>query len=584
MERFEYDTNPASAGSRRIGSCFPLLWLLVPQILAYVYCGNVPWASDGVSARLVAGALLLGVAAAACVAEYFSEEKSSLARAASGIWRMSFPLSAFFFFCVWWQAVVPPVADGASFSPRETSAEIRIERTFRTTEKNYNGIGIVEKISDEQISQSMTGARVWYSVSRTLLPDAEDSFAEGARLRVSGVVRGVYADGLSSEGFVDFLKRERVGAFFSVKESAEFVPGSDGAFARFCGKAKATLRARLAEISASENPNSFFPVSGKILGAMLLGERSLLTVEQNENFLLTGTIHIFSVSGLHITMLATGVFFLLNFLRLPRFVSWTTALVVLWFYVQIVGAPPSAMRAWLMIFFIFLGNAFGRGGNSFHGLLFSAFFALLLEPLVLNNAGFRLSYLVVAAILLYGVPAAERLNRVCNFNRWIPAAALSRRRKFFAWITRGAIDGFCISVAAFLAGTPCVISLFGFCSFLSLPSNVLLVPLVVLASWFGAAAAVVALIPVVGVFLGKIIFIFCAIPLAAVNFGTSVLARIPGIAELSFPHPAAGAIGSALMLLLFFFGEIFSPLRENSWLRFSLPPLALAVFLLLLSI
>jgi len=586
MERLDLDEPSPHRGKRpRYGTNFPLLWLLVPQILAYVYCGNVPWfEKTNPSLWLIAGTLSLAVAACASVAEHLVKEESSTPRTLGNVVYCALPIGAFFIFCAWWTIRVPPIADGSTFSPREISAELRIERTFRTTEKNYNGIAIVEKISDATLEKKVAGARVWYSVSKKLFTDnaVEDKFAEGARLRASGVLRGISTDGLDAEGFADFLRHERVGSFLSVKESAEFL-GDDGNISRFFARMKTALRERLLEISSSENPNSFRPRAGKVLGAMLLGDQSLLTPEQRENFLLTGTVHIFSVSGLHITMLATGALFLLSFLRFPRNVAWILSLAALLFYVQIVGAPPSAIRAWLMMFFIFVGRFTGRGRNSFFGLLTAAFFALLCDPLVLNNTGFRLSYLVVAGILLYGIPVAEWLRRVTDFNRWIPVEVLPWWRKFLAWILRGTIDGFCISVAAFLAGTPCVISMFGFCTFLSLPSNVLLVPLVVLASWIGAAATVVAFVPVIGIFCGKILFWLCAIPIAVVDFGTEKLSKIPGVAELSFPHESVGAAGSVLMLLLFFFGETFEPLREKKWLRFSLPPVALGIFILLLA-
>jgi len=586
MERFDFDEPSPHRGKRpRYGTNIPLLWLLVPQILAYIYCGNASWLEKtNPSLWLIAGTIFLVGATCASVAEHLVKENLETLRTLGNVVYCALPVAAFFIFCAWWAIRVPPIADGSTFSPREISAELRIERTFRTTEKNYNGIAIVEKISDASLERKVTGARVWYSVSKKLFADntAEDQFTEGARLRASGVLRGVPADGLDAKGFADFLRGERVGSLFSVKESAEFL-GDDGKISRFFARMKTALRERLLEISSAENPNSFRPRAGKVLGAMLLGDQSLLTPEQRENFLLTGTVHIFSVSGLHITMLATGALCLLNFLRVPSNVAWVLSLVALLFYVQIVGAPPSAVRAWMMMLFIFVGRFTGRGRNSFFGLLTAAFFALLYEPLVLNNTGFRLSYLVVAGLLLYGVPAAEELRCATDFNRWIPGEVLPWWRKFLAWILRGTIDGFCISVAAFLAGTPCVISMFGFCTFLSLPSNVLLVPLVVLASWLGAAATVVALVPVIGIFCGKILFWLCAIPTAIVDFGTEKLSKIPAVAELSFPHESFGAIGSALMFLLFFLGETFAPLREKKWLRFSLPPVALGIFLLLLT-
>lgn len=623
---------PAEAGTepRPPRASFPLFWLLVPQILAYAFCANAEWAAAISPGRwLVAGTFLLAAAGAAVIAENASCVCARFPNfRARDIWRAVFPIAAFFVFCAWWSVRVPAFVDWSQKSSREAEVELRVVRAYASAGKKFNGIGVVEQISGEALG-ALAGTRVWFTIPKNMLPifvpesvsaaaadsdeaqnpsrrtRTEDALTEGARLRVAGVVRGISEDYFSQESFRKFLRRERVSAAVSANDRAEFVPDDFGAFMQLFGKAKSVLRAKLTAISGAEQGGSagtigFCARAGKILGAMLLGDRSLLLPEQKENFSLTGTIHVFAVSGLHVGVLAAGVFCLFRLIFRGRgnaAVASAASLAILLFYVFTVGAPPSAVRAWLMLFFVFAGTLFGRGRGAFHGLIFSAFVALLFNPMLLGNTGFRLSHLVVAAILLYGLPAAQALKSFVAFGR----AELLPESKFLTWrgnvavklrlhsrelaqsATRGAIDGACISLAAFLAGAPIVVAMFGYCPFLSLPANILLIPLAVLAVWIGAAALCISFVPLVGELLGSAVFALAALPISAVDFGTARMAELPGTVPLSFPRDEFGAIGSVLVFAAFFVGEMLPALRERPLLRFALPPLVLAVFLLVSS-
>lgn len=579
---FEPTDDEPSAPPPRCGSSFPLFFALIPQIAAFAFCGNVPWSAEISEARWLAlGTLFLLISAGASFCENFFSGPG-VARAAALV-RIGVPAGAFFFFCAWWNFCAPPVADWSGKSPRDVEAVLRVEKSYSSSVRNFSGIARVERISGEAV-EPVAGTRVWYSVAKTLCSESGlgDAPAEGARLRVSGVLSGISEDDFSAPGFFGFLRRERVSAFVTrIDGIAPAAPG-ERSFAERCAAAKKFLERRLEKISGDgEGGVGGFSRSGRLLGAMLLGERSLLLPDQKDNFLLTGTLHLFAVSGLHISALSAGLLWLFRICRAPRVPAWIAMLAGLWLFVQIIGAPPSAMRAWLMSVFVFAGCLFGRGNAAFRGLAAAAFVALTLDPLVLNNAGFRLSYLVVAAILLYGVPAAERLSRLADVSRWIPDSALSRPRRIAARAVRGVVFGFCVSASAFLAGTPIVIAAFGFCSVLSLAANVVLVPVAVAAVWLGAGALAAACVPMVGGFFGSALFALSAIPLWFLDRLSGVLACVPADLELRFYREEIGTSGGLLLLILFFLGERLRYFRECPGVRFLLPAGVLVVFLAL---
>ncbi|MCL5021745.1 MAG: ComEC/Rec2 family competence protein, partial [Bacteroidetes bacterium] len=88
-------------------------------------------------------------------------------------------------------------------------------------------------------------------------------------------------------------------------------------------------------------------VSG-LARAMVLGERTGINREMNENFMNSGTIHILSVSGLHIGFLTGILMALASITRIPR--RWRFFLIapVLVIYAYVVGMSPSVLRAVIM--------------------------------------------------------------------------------------------------------------------------------------------------------------------------------------------------------------------------------------------
>lgn len=561
---------------------FPLLWVLVPQIAAFAFFGNVPWADEiSVGRRLIAGVIFLAISALSSAVELIFSGTEKRFCSAVYFWKMSFPVAAFFLFGAWWGIRAVPVVEFAGTPAREAEIVLCVEKPFAASEKSFGGIARTEKVSGFDGAE-LAGTRIRYSLSRKKFPVGAEAPGEGSRLRAVGVLGGIDAEQIPDEGFREYLRRERVSASFSRTESVEFLDSGQCAFPRFFSSACAFLRERFGEISPGEI--EFFSRAGKVAGAMFFGDLSLLSPEQKQNFLLTGTMHVFAVSGLHISILTAGALGALRLVRCPQILAWALTLAGAWFYVQVIGAPPSAMRAWQMCLFVFSGTLLGRGRMAFHGLLFSAVVALTLEPAVIGNAGFRLSYFAVAGILLYGVPAAAALDSFVRERSLVLPQSTSlwawRGRRFAGKLFRAGIGAFCVTFSAFMSGVSCIVELFGVCSLISLAANMAFVPFVSFAVWLTAFATAVACVPFAGTLVGKWIFAGAAVPTLALDVLAAHIAKMPGVLELSFPSAGFGAFGSLLMLALFFLGAYFPPLRDRPAARFALPPLALCVSLL----
>lgn len=140
-----------------------------------------------------------------------------------------------------------------------------------------------------------------------------------------------------------------------------------------------------------------------VTSALLLGYDDEISRDLMGAYSRTGTLHVLSVSGLHVGIL----FMILNFLlRFPNkkywlFIKTLIVFVCIWFYAALTGMSPSVVRSATMFSFILIGTAINRKGNIYNTLLASAFLILLFDPFLLIDVGFQLSYLAVAGIVFF---------------------------------------------------------------------------------------------------------------------------------------------------------------------------------------
>ena len=151
--------------------------------------------------------------------------------------------------------------------------------------------------------------------------------------------------------------------------------------------------------------------SSKAFRAMILGDKSLIKKGLKTRLSEIGAMHIFAVSGLHVGIVAGALFAALGLAGAPRKIQPFIGLPVLLLYVCACALPPSAVRAFIMASFLWCAYALNRGSKSFSALCLSAAATLIISPADIFNAGFQLSYAVVAAIILWGADFSDFLNK-----------------------------------------------------------------------------------------------------------------------------------------------------------------------------
>jgi competence protein ComEC len=144
-----------------------------------------------------------------------------------------------------------------------------------------------------------------------------------------------------------------------------------------------------------------------MMEATLIGESSRMERLWTDHFRRTGTYHMLVIDGLHITILAAFLLFLLRLCFLPEIAALVITASGAWLYAVVSGWNAPAIRAAGGFTLYVAARYFYRRGRLLNLLAAVAIVYLIYDPSQLFEAGFQLSFLAVAAIALLAVPLLE---------------------------------------------------------------------------------------------------------------------------------------------------------------------------------
>ena len=141
---------------------------------------------------------------------------------------------------------------------------------------------------------------------------------------------------------------------------------------------------------------------GAIATALITGERGGISEATNEAFRDSGILHILSISGFHMAIMAGSVFFIVRLglacfpsiaLRYP-IKKWAAAgaLGVATFYLAISGLGVATERSYIMLAVMLAAVMLGRRAITVRNVAIAAFIVLLYAPESLLTASFQMSY------------------------------------------------------------------------------------------------------------------------------------------------------------------------------------------------
>jgi competence protein ComEC len=138
-----------------------------------------------------------------------------------------------------------------------------------------------------------------------------------------------------------------------------------------------------------------------LASAVLLGAREQLDANRNEGYLTTGTIHVLSISGLHVGILAAVLFAFYYTGLLGRRVTLAVIILITVAYALLTDMQPPVVRAAILVVIACGALWTGRSAIGFNSLAAAALVVLVLNPASLFLAGPQLSFLAVATMIAF---------------------------------------------------------------------------------------------------------------------------------------------------------------------------------------
>ncbi|HXC02008.1 MAG TPA: ComEC/Rec2 family competence protein [Opitutaceae bacterium] len=453
-------SNPLHLQSRCLGHRAPLLWLLLP-FLAGISLGRLVDASPA-AVWLLAGALIAALAAI------------SLAKRNPLAWAAALGAAMLFAGLADYALHARRLPGWDALPPREARLSLRVDRVFAAVNpKRTSGLAVI--VSADAPLEELAGQRVYFSLAR---PAGAKALVRSAVVSAAGLIQAVPRHP-AADSFDDYLANTGLGFKFTRGHVlAEEKPAR--AYFRFCARAQEKFSAILGAGLADKRPE----LAG-ILRAMMLSQKHELNSGRKELFMQSGTMHFFAISGLHIGVIASVLQALLALLRLPRWARFVIGTALLWLYVDITGASPSAERALVMVIFMQAALVLRWPGNPLAALVTSAFVVLLAHPMQLFTASFQMSYCVVATLLLLGLPLGERLRDRWKLFPHLPKVSLTWRQRLAMTALDHILATFGLGVATALVAAVTGIAFFRLFTPGALAANLGLIPLASFAIFAG---------------------------------------------------------------------------------------------------
>lgn len=217
-------------------------------------------------------------------------------------------------------------------------------------------------------------------------------------------------------------------------------------------------------------------IEAAVIRAMVIGEQPPDAEELVAAFRNSGTLHAFSVSGLHVGMVGAIGWLLLRFCGVSRRWAVLALLPLIFGYAWLTGnGPPAVRSAWMAM--AFLGAfVFRRQANLLNALGAVLLVAMLWDGRLLFQAGVQLSYGVVACIAIGVTWASKLFAWISKPELYLPMTLMSRPQRLWLGFRTRLAQSLAVSLAAGIGATPLMIFHFRLFAPVSVLAGVVMVP------------------------------------------------------------------------------------------------------------
>ena len=188
------------------------------------------------------------------------------------------------------------------------------------------------------------------------------------------------------------------------------------------------------------------------LNIFILSKKNDLDKEVLSSYQVNGLSHLFSISGMHITLLLGTILKLLDKISYNRYYKYILLIIILIIYMYLTDFTPSIIRSGIMFILLTLNKLFNFKIKTKNIIMLTFIIIVLINPYYIYNLGFQLSYLISFYLIIF-------------------AHIINKHKNYFKKL-------FTTSLISFLVSFPIIISNYYQVNLLSILINLLFVPII----------------------------------------------------------------------------------------------------------
>ena len=202
----------------------------------------------------------------------------------------------------------------------------------------------------------------------------------------------------SAQGRIVASKEVRVAALAVIKDDIQIQTQ-----ASHWSSALGAIRLGLRSLSGDGN-------AGALIPGMVLGDTSKQSAEFKNSMKRSGLTHLVAVSGANFALVSAFVLWMMQFLFARMKFRLSATAISLIAFIALVRPSPSVLRAAAMAAVLLVAQGTKRGRDSLPALGFAMAAVVIVDPWQARDAGFALSVLATAGLLLFAPVLIEKLS------------------------------------------------------------------------------------------------------------------------------------------------------------------------------
>ncbi|MEF3280686.1 MAG: ComEC/Rec2 family competence protein [Elusimicrobiota bacterium] len=262
--------------------------------------------------------------------------------------------------------------------------------------------------------------------------------------------------------WIDYLKRKNI--YYEVKLKKILSRKDSPIIFYFSGKLRQEIKKNFKKRFSGD--------ALAVINGIFLGEKSELSKTLRRAITNCGAMHILVASGFHVSYMFGIIFFAIRIIgfnfKNARFIAGVFVLL----YVFLVGLNPPIVRSYIMLLFVLVSFALKKNTDVLHPIIVSAFVMLLINPLLIYDSSFLMSF-----VSIYGIVVGYlNYEKYINFSFFENIISFRYSKKLISFLNI-IFSTMAVTFFAQIALLPVTLPMFYKIYPISLISNLILIPL-----------------------------------------------------------------------------------------------------------